>query len=111
MDIKSMFNQYFVDVLKNHYADFNGKATRPQFWYFLLFEVVVLFVLAIITRLIGLPAIVSLAALALACPYFGLAARRLRDAGYPAWAAAGLILPFVNFVILILLAMPSRESK
>ena len=35
--IKALFNTYFVDVLKNHYTDFNGRANRPQYWYFVLF--------------------------------------------------------------------------
>lgn len=111
MDIKSMFNQYFVDVLKNHYADFGGRATRSQFWYFFLFEFVLLFAVALIASIINLPVLTFLAFLALICPYLGLAVRRMRDAGYPAYAAAGLFLPVISLVVLILLAMPSRQSN
>ncbi len=31
-----MFQQYFLDVLRNKYADFNGRARRSEYWYFVL---------------------------------------------------------------------------
>lgn len=111
MDIKALFNQYFLDVIKNHYADYQGKATRPQFWYFLLFYFILAFVAGFVFGLIKLPALAYLVVLAFICPYICLAMRRLRDAGFPAWAVIGLFIPVVSLVMLVLLALPTKESK
>ena len=41
-------NKYFIDVIKNHYCDFSGKATRTQFWLFVLVSFIVSFVLGLV---------------------------------------------------------------
>ena len=40
-----VFNTYFLDPIKNHYIDFGGKATRTQFWLFVLFGILIFLVL------------------------------------------------------------------
>ena len=30
--------KYFIDVIKHHYADFIGKATRKEYWLFILWD-------------------------------------------------------------------------
>ncbi len=42
------FNHYFLDTVKNRYADFNGRATRSDYWYFVLFTVIISIVLNLI---------------------------------------------------------------
>lgn len=42
--IKSAFNQYFVDVLKNHYIDYQSRMNRKEFWMFVLFTFIITFV-------------------------------------------------------------------
>ena len=37
-----------VKTCFNKYADFSGRAARPEFWWFFLFQIVVLFVASII---------------------------------------------------------------
>ena len=32
--------KYFLDVLKLQYADFKGRASRRQFWMFVLYNVI-----------------------------------------------------------------------
>ncbi|MDR2860906.1 MAG: DUF805 domain-containing protein, partial [Elusimicrobiota bacterium] len=48
----NFFKTYFWDVFVNHYFDFKGKATRKQFWLF----IVILYVIVI---LISVAAIIS----------------------------------------------------
>ena len=86
------FNQYFIDTLKNKYADFNGKATRSQFWYFVLFSVLVIIVSKIIDTYVINPMLgmnveqASLGGLlqvpvtlALLVPFIAICVRRLHD--------------------------------
>lgn len=111
MDIKTLFNQYFLDVVKNHYVDYQGKATRPQFWYFLLFYTIIAFVAGFVFGLVHLPILAYVVILGLICPYICLAIRRLRDAGFPAWTIIGFFIPVVSLIMLVLLAMPTKAAK
>ena len=72
--IKALFNTYFVDVLKNHYTDFNGRANRPQYWYFVLFVFIISLVLGIIDSILfGRQILGLIFSLAILVPSIGLA--------------------------------------
>ena len=43
---------YFVKCLKN-YANFNGRASRAELWYFLLYWCIVYFIIILIDRQLG----------------------------------------------------------
>ena len=44
---------WYLDVLKNKYATFSGRARRKEYWMFLLINLVVSVALALIDSLIG----------------------------------------------------------
>ena len=48
-----MFKQYFINVIRNKYADFNGRARRSEYWYFTLFNMLIGIVVGLIAMLIG----------------------------------------------------------
>lgn len=102
--IKNNFNQYFVDVLKNHYADFKGRANRPMFWYFLLYQFIIGFIAGFVFELIHLPILANLVVLALIVPSLGMSVRRLHDLGKPwYWLLIGIIpglLALISFYTL-----------
>jgi len=103
------FNTYFIDVLKNHYVDFTGKATRKQFWFFILIEIIILAFVTLIAFsvsnlphmpyykiLISLLTFVEIFVIAMVIPYLAIGARRLRDAGLnPFWLFL-LIIPYIS---------------
>jgi len=90
--IKNNFNRFFVDVLKNHYADFKGRATRPMYWYFYLYMFICAFVAGFVFSLINLPGLAGLVVLALIVPMLGLSVRRLHDLGKPwYWLLIGIV--------------------
>lgn len=112
--MKETFNTYFWDIIKNHYVDFKGKATRQQFWMFVLFYFVINAVLGQVCQwfLKGTSAAVlpALYGLALFLPYLAITCRRFRDAGVSlAWFFIILIIQilsgvvFAVFLILLLL--------
>ena len=120
-------NKYFVDVVKNHYIEFTGKADREQFWYFFLINLALFFVLWIaLLILVAIFAILSsslafylggllwlaymIIAFGLLLPNLGIAARRLTDAGFEWWMCFGLLIPFVNLAILVLCALPAKSK-
>ena len=48
-----MFNKYFIDVIKNHYLDFGGKATRTQYWAYVGFNILVYIAILIVAAILG----------------------------------------------------------
>ena len=106
-------NKYFIDVIKNHYIDFSGRATRTQFWLFVLINFIVSLVLGIICGMFLKQNTASMVTwiywLALLLPALGIAARRLRDAGFTPWLLLLLLVPGIGWLILLVLhLMPSK---
>lgn len=106
-------NKYFIDVIKNHYFDFSGRATRTQFWLFVLISWLVSLVLGIVCAMFlkeQTASIISgLYTLALLLPGLGIAARRLRDGGFSPWLLLIGLIPVIGWIILIILyIMPSK---
>lgn len=107
-----VFNTYFIDPIKNHYVDFAGKANRKQFWLFVLFNFLVFLVLSIVLGLLGKTGniLYFVCQLAVLLPYLGISARRLRDGGFTPWLLLLLLLPFIGWLILLILyLLPSKN--
>ncbi|MDO4332572.1 MAG: DUF805 domain-containing protein [Eubacteriales bacterium] len=100
--------QYYISAFQN-YVNFQGRARRKEYWMFVLFNVIVSFVVAIIANLIHVPALSSLYSLVVLCPSLALAVRRLHDIGKKwTWILIGLI-PLIGTVwLLVLLCMDSQ---
>ena len=80
------------------YAEFEGRATRPEFWWWALFTFLVFAGAGALWE--GLAGAWIFATL---LPSLGLGVRRLRDAGY-AWPMIFLgLIPLVGIIILIVL--------
>lgn len=73
--------QNFLDTVTNHYADFNGRVGRAQFWYYMLVAGVILLGVHIVANLLWIHVLGFLASLALLLPNAGMSARRLQDTG------------------------------
>lgn len=78
----------FINILKNHYADFNGRVRRKDYWSFTLVSVIISIVLGIvdsILRNLGIGFLGYIYSLAVLVPSLGLLARRLHDTGKSGW--------------------------
>ena len=85
-------------ILKN-YVNFEGRATRAEFWWFFLFNAVVGFVLGLFGKAgTWLSGIWSLAIL---LPFLGVGARRLHDINKSGWLLLLSFIPIVGQIILI----------
>ncbi len=102
------FNEAINLAVKDHYCDFNGRASRSEFWWFALFSDIIgaiFYVLMLVfadstlgIMIYGLNVIVGLALL---LPSFGLAVRRLHDIGRSGWWLLIGLIPLVGMIILI----------
>ncbi len=110
-----MFNTYFIDVIKNHYVDFAGRATRKQFWLFTLFNVIIAFVLSWLGSMentVGtiFTVLYVLYALALLLPNLAISIRRLHDIGRSGWWYLLNFVPFIGWIILLVFyVLPSKK--
>lgn len=100
--MKECFNWY-LDCLKLHYADFNGRARRSEFWYFVLCNAIVSAVLSLIFGLIKLPFVAGLYSLAVLVPSLAVAVRRMHDIGKSGWFLLVSLIPLVGVIWLIVL--------
>lgn len=110
--IKNLFNTYFVNIVKNQYADFKGRANRPQYWYFVLCYFIISLPFAIIDNVLFSRQVLTLIlSLALLVPSIAIGVRRLHDLGKPGWWFLLALIPLVGPIALIVLYCMKGEDK
>lgn len=106
--LKNGFNTYFVDYLKNNYANFDGRVSRRQYWMFTLYSMLISIAFNIVIAIIPFLAIISLLyAFALIVPSIGLGIRRLHDLNLSGWFFLIAFIPLLGgLALLFLFCMP-----
>lgn len=94
---------WYLSCLKDHYADFNGRAKRTEFWMFVLVNWLVSLAVGIIGWALGISWLGSLYGLAVLVPMLAVGARRLHDTGRSGWWWLILLIPFIGFIWLVVL--------
>ena len=99
--------KYFLYCLQ-HYADFNGRARRSEYWYYTLFNfliyiacVVLALLLAIATDTPGFIALAYLWGLATLLPTIAVCVRRLHDTGKSGWFYLTVLIPLVGGILML----------
>ena len=95
------FNQAVITAFSK-YAVFTGRASRPEFWWFALFNVMVAIAATIVDATIGIELFSIAAGLALLLPGLGVAVRRLHDTDRTGWWVLIGIIPIIGLVVLII---------
>ena len=88
------------------YIEFNGRASRSEFWWFYLF--------VIICWIIGFalgPIIEVIIILGLLIPYIAVQARRLHDIGKSRWLQLISLIPLIGAIILIVWSATEGTKK
>ncbi|MFC5406653.1 DUF805 domain-containing protein [Cohnella soli] len=94
--------EWYVKVLKN-YAVFEGRATRKEYWMFVLVNVIISIVFGIVEGLFGVGTWLStLYSLAIIVPSLAVGARRLHDIGRSGWWQLIGLVPIVGAIILLI---------
>jgi len=98
---------YYTDVLKK-YVVFKGRATRKEYWMFVLVNMIIGMILGIILGILGksvntnLKWIGNLYSLAVLLPSLAVGARRLHDTNRSAWWLLLCLVPIVGWIVLII---------
>jgi uncharacterized membrane protein YhaH (DUF805 family) len=107
MDIKQAITvdmKREVEGCFKKYADFSGRASLPEFWYFFLFCITVGILTALISDTLNM-----IASLALLLPSLAVGARRLHDTGRTGWWQL-LILTVIGYLVLLFLCAQKSEA-
>lgn len=96
-------------VLKEKYADFNGRASRSEYWWFYLSMLVYGLVVGIVAGMLGIGGedgvdlAILVALLPFLIPIYAAGSRRLHDTGLSGWWQLIGLVPLVGFIALIVL--------
>lgn len=85
--IKSCFSKY---------ADFSGRASRSEFWWWVLFTFLASMVLGFVS-----PMVSGLFSLAVLLPSIAVGARRLHDTDRSGWLQLVWLIPVIGWLLMI----------
>lgn len=108
-----VFKTYYWNILTKNYVNFSGRATRKQYWLFVLFNIIVFAVLAFVLSFLGNTGNVLyyLCCLAVFLPSLAIDVRRLHDINFSGWWMLLTILPFLGgLILLVLMLLPSTQG-
>ena len=88
------------------YVDFSGRASRSEYWWFVLAYVIVAVVAGLIHEVVY-----GLVILAFLLPLLAAGARRLHDIGKSGWWLLLGLIPLVNLVLLYFTVQPSQPES
>jgi uncharacterized membrane protein YhaH (DUF805 family) len=102
---KSM--NWYIEVLKK-YAVFGGRARRKEYWYFVLFNIIVSIFLAVIdvvtgsfSEEAGIGLLGGIYALAVLVPGIAVSIRRLHDTDRTGWWLLIGLIPLIGAIVLL----------
>lgn len=133
----NIFKEYFLDVVTKKHFQFSGRATRSEFWYFVLFSMILSFTIAFIGQMLGILYMVPfdmpsvsetgeitnivqnipinilqmVFGLLMLFPSFAVGIRRLHDIGKSGWWHLIIFIPFIGILVLLaFFVMGSQEG-
>ncbi len=108
---------YYTTVLKK-YAVFSGRATRAEYWYFVLINFIISLLLQGLAAIVGpessaagvLALLSGVYAVALLLPGIAVAVRRLHDTNRSGGYVFLTLIPFVGAIILLVFLAQDSQS-
>lgn len=97
----------------SRFLDFQTRSSRPQFWFWFLFIVLLHFGAAIVLSVLGsslLGWLFQLVSFALILPSAAVAVRRLHDIGRSGWWFLIYFIPLIGWIILLVWAILEGEE-
>src|SRR5690349_3641974 len=88
--------QESIRVCFSKYADFSGRASRSEYWWFFLFIVLVGFATSMVSNYLS-----ALFYLGTLLPSLAAATRRLHDTGRSGWWQLIALVPLLGIIIII----------
>ena len=105
---------WFLLAMKR-YAEFSGRSRRSEYWYFLLFVILISIALGIVDGIlaaaIGFGGLLSiLFGLGIIIPSLAVSVRRLHDTGRSGWWYLINFVPLIGVIIFIVFAIQDSTN-
>jgi len=106
---------WYIDVIKNKYAKFDGRAGRPEYWFFILFNIIALVALAGLAQIPRVGVVFGVLylvyALGVLVPGIAVTLRRLHDTDRSGWWVLIGFIPIVGIVLLVFVLLPGTQGN
>jgi uncharacterized membrane protein YhaH (DUF805 family) len=114
----------YKHVVFDNYANFKGRARRSEFWYYVLANIIIAFVIGFVEGLLGFGnlettstsfnysggVISNIYSLLVLVPGLAVGVRRLHDTGKSGWNYLLILIPLAGAIILIVFFATEGES-
>ena len=106
-----LFPDAVKTCVKEKYATFSGRASRSEYWYYVLFYVILYTITMVIDSALfpapigaesAMHPISTILSLILMLPSLAVTARRLHDINRSGWFQLLVFIPIIGFIILII---------
>ncbi len=87
--------KWYFSVLRK-YAEFNGRATRSEYWYFTLFSIIISIAFTLADIYLNTQFLDSIYSLAVFIPTIAVAVRRMHDINKSGWYC---LIPIYNIIL------------
>ena len=103
--------EWYLKVMRENYANFNGRARRKEYWmfglFFGLFAILAAFVIGILSGLGETAAMIAVILavvwyLAHLVPSLAVTVRRLHDTGKSGWLYLLILIPYIGGLIIFI---------
>lgn len=115
--------KYYLDILTNKFADFNGRARRKEYWMWTLYCTIILLISMVFDNLFGLTFeflgqdlgygwLYLIFGIIQFIPGLAVVIRRLHDVGKSGWYYLIILIPLIGFIwILVLLCTDGVKEE
>jgi uncharacterized membrane protein YhaH (DUF805 family) len=131
------FYNYFLDVITNKFFQFAGRAPRREFWYFMLFSIIVSIVVGIAGEILGIMYVIPMEVpvisesgeminttqnipinilqivfgLSMIFPSMAVSIRRLHDIGKSGWWYLVGLIPLIGAIVLLVFFTTKSDNE
>lgn len=102
--------EWYLKVVRDNYANFEGRARRQEYWMFVLFNFIFIIAIALVSGVLsslldtpGFMLLYIIYVLAVFIPSLAVAVRRLHDVGKSGWFYLISLIPLIGGIWLLIL--------
>lgn len=106
--------EWYLKVVRDNYANFNGRARRKEYWMFLLINFIISILIGVVagflartTNITYFAFLSTLYSLAVMIPSIAVAVRRVHDSGKSGWF---VLVPFYNLYLMLIDSQPGENE-
>ncbi|MGB3546510.1 MAG: DUF805 domain-containing protein [Saprospiraceae bacterium] len=112
--------EWYLKVVRDNYANFDGRARRQEYWMYVLFNALIIIGLCVVAGLlysisetlgyVGF-GLVGIYYLAILVPSLAVIVRRLQDQNRSGWMALLMLIPYIGgIVILVFMCLEGTQG-